>query len=152
MTTPKPRFREQDHTMLVPGKFFNKSPKNTLTSIVGVICPMVFSSFHFLTWNVNFPTPEERHLWDMATGAVTGSGLGGVLLLLILQRLHFILQKLHFRRRQNVLLHVIIFASPSTIYTLASGFLIVESLWQLAFLDPPSYQLLSWSNYWPCIY
>ena len=140
------RFRNKDDSMLVPGNFSNKSPnKDILVPLVAAISPIAFGPIHFLAWNDNFPTPMEQLLWYVSSGVVTFSGLMGVCLLLFFMMLHHISNN----RGLDVLANVMTVAVIPAIHMLASGFLIVESFRQLAYLDPPSFQLALWSNYWP---
>ena len=144
---PEPRFRNTDDSMLVPGNFSNKSPyKSFLVPLAAALSPIVFGPIHFLAWYDTFPTPMEQLLWYVSSAVVTCSGLMGVCLLLFVMMLH---QLSDSNRGLEQLANVITVAVVPAIHMLASGFLIVESFRQLAYLDPPSYQVPSWANYWP---
>ena len=146
---PENRFRTTGDSILVPGNFSNKSPnKAILVPLVAAISPIVFGPIHFLVWNDTFPTPIEQLLWYVSSAVVTGSGPVAVCLLLFFMMLHHLSA---FKSRLDVLANVLTVAVIPALHMLASGFLIVESFRQLAYLDPPSYQLPSWSNYWPRI-
>ena len=148
--SPEYRFRNTERSRLVPGNISNESPnKAILVPLAAAICPMVFGPIHFLVWNDTFPTPIEQRLWYVSSGVVTCSGLVGVCLAFFLMMLDTLLDALlGSNRRLNYLAGFMAAAVPA-IHMLASGFLIVESFRQLAYLDPPSYQIASWAKYWP---
>ena len=147
---PYSRFLLFDH-MLIPGTISNKLP-NEFSSIMTTmaISPILYGLIHFLAWSDQFPTPLERLLWRISSLTVTCSGLvevfsgmsgtwsGGV-----------------FKGRHKTLTYTInmigvfIFVSTPVAHVLASGFLLVESVRQLSFLEDAAYQLPSWSTYWP---
>ena len=134
--------------LLVPGTFSNKSPnRDILVPLVAAISPIVFGPIHFLVWNDTFPTPMEQRLWYVSSAVVTGSGPVGVCLALFFMMLHHISDN----RGLDVFANAMTVAVIPALHMLASGFLIIESFRQLAYLDPPSYQVASWANYWPRI-
>ena len=139
---PEPRF-EQHQSILQPGTLSNKSPSFRL--IVMTICQMVYAPIHFLAWNGNFPTPLERLLWRVSSIVVTCSGLVGFCVLSFLMMLDRLSKS---KLRLDVLADIMVIVIRA-IHGLASCFLIVESLEQLAFLDSTAYELPSWTNYWP---
>ena len=142
---PESRFRNTGQSKLVPGNLNNKSENKTiLVSLAAAISPMIFGPIHFLAWYDTFPTPTERLLWYVSSGVVTCSGLVGLCLVFFVVMLDDLLSN----RGINYLGNFVAAAVP-TIHMLASGFLIVESFRQLAYLDPPSYQVASWAKYWP---
>ena len=137
------RFNNRDR-MLVPGDLNDKSFKEDLSiPITMAISPILYGVVHFLAWNDQFPTPLEQLLWHVSSLVVTCSGLVEVFAILILEWLG---------SRYDFLPELFIFSlavvTPLA-HVLASGFLIVESVRQLLFLDAAAYQLPSWSNYWP---
>ena len=141
------RFRKKEESMLIPGDFSNKSSnKEILVPLTAAIAPIVFGPIHFLAYNDTFPTPMEQLLWYLSSVVVTASGLVGVCLLMFFMMLHHISGS---KGRLDVFANVLSVAVIPAIHMLASGFLIVESFRQLAYLDPPSFQLALWSNYWP---
>ena len=145
---PEPRFRHR-HGLLVPRSFSNESPnKALLVSIAAAITPILYGSIHFLAWNGNFPTPQERLLWRVSSIAVTCSGLVGVSVLFFLMMLDRLSKS---RRGPQVFAGIMAFVIQA-IHVVASGFLIVESFRQLAFLDSTAYEVPSWSNYLPHIW
>ena len=145
---PEPRFR-QYHDILVPGTFSNKSPnKDLLVPIAAAISPILYGPIHFLGWNGNFPTPLERLLWRVSSIVVTCSGLVGFSVLFFFMMLDRLSK---FRLRFYVLADILSIAVIPAIHMLASGFLIVEGLRQLAFLDSTAYEVPSWTNYLPHI-
>ena len=144
---PEPRFRHRD-SLLVPGSFSNEAPnKALLVSIAAVISPILYGSLHFLAWNNNFPTPLERLLWRVSSVVVTCSGLVGVSVLFFLM----MLDRLSESRRGPHVFAGIMAIVIQAIHVVASGFLNIESLRQLAFLDSTAYEVPSWTNYWPHI-
>ena len=146
--SPIDRFRTTGDSMLVPGNFSNKLPYNAfLVPLEAGISPIVFGPIHFLAWNDIFPTPTEQLLWYVSSAVVTGSGPVAFCLLLFFTMLHY----RSGNRAYDILANVISIGVIPAIHMLASGFLIVESFRQLAYLDPPSYQVASWANYWPRI-
>jgi len=108
--------------------------------------PAFYGLVHFLAWSDQFPTPLERLLWRVSSFVVTCSGLAVISVLASSRPLGYLVDNhpglLYFT------LTLVVVVIP-TVHMLASGFLIVESLRQLFFLDPAAYQLPSWSNYWP---
>ena len=113
---------------------------NMYEAIPMVIAPLLYGVPHFLGWNQLFPTPLERQIWRISTCVVTGSGFFFISILLTL-----------YVFVNTSLSNVVGFILTSIVYTVASGFLLGESLRQLFFLDPAAYQLAPWSNYWPHI-
>lgn len=100
---------------------------------------------HFLGWDARFPTEAERLLWRGATLAVTFWGLGmasAVAFIVIVRKL---LGNFTGERRGEALL----VTSAAIPYIITAGYLLVESLRQLLYLEPAAYELPSWSNYWP---
>ena len=144
-------FRKRDR-MLVPGifriDFLNEKISIPLTLC---ICPMIYGLPHFLAWSDQFPTPLERMLWHVSSFVVTCSGLFEIFLAfftwLIVE-----FDTFKFNNRVKNLLAVAGLISGLVVplaHVVASGFLIVESVRQLFFLDDAAYQLPAWSNYWP---
>jgi len=125
--------------------FFSTSPGNGSSylappgmyrAIPLIISPLFYGLPHLLGWYELFPTSLERQIWRISTCVVMGSGLF-VISIRALDALS---------PDAGVALASIALA---IVYTVASGFLLGESLRQLLFLDPAAYQLASWSNYWP---
>ena len=135
--------------MLNPGtfNFRHMAVKGFSKPITVTISPILYGVVHFLAWSNQFPTPLERLLWRVSSLVVTCSGLVEVII--------FILDSLIQDRHGTVpsmiewLASVMFFLVVPSAHVLASGFLIVESVRQLLFLDAAAYQLPSWSNYWP---
>ena len=136
----EPRFRNTGRSNLFPGELSAKSGDKTL--LVMVLSPIVFGPIHFLAWYDTFPTPMEQRLWYVSSTVVTCSGLVGVCLVFFATISDLLLGFNEYLTKfmMNVM---------PAIHMLASGFLIVESFRQLAYLDPPSYQVASWAKYWP---
>ena len=109
------------------------------------ISPMLYGMVHFLAWNEQFPTPLERLLWRVSSFVITCSGLIEVFLSFSGEWVEKRYGTIH--SIDSVILFFV-FVVPLT-HVLASGFLIVESVRQLLFLDDAAYQLPAWSNYWP---
>ena len=140
--------------MLAPGSFRPESQPyidHRWISRSVAISPLLYGLVHFLGWGSNFPTPLERQLWHGCSIVVTFSGLLWVSLSLLTDA--------YFDRLKNywprfililgMIYLLVVFLAIPLAYVLASGFLIIESVRQLFFLDPAAYQLASWSNYWP---
>jgi len=116
--------------------------------IVMVVSPMLYGLIHLLAWNDHFPTTLERRLWRVSSVVVTCSGLVGVTLgYYLIPRIRLCPDTLE--QVIIALLSPFLIMMPALAHVLASGFLIVESIRQLYFLDPAAYHLPSWSNYWP---
>ena len=144
---PEPRFREQQ-SKLVPGNIPNRSPSDALFRLkVTAICQIVYAPIYFLAWNSNFTSSRDQLLWRVSSIVVTCSGLVGVCVL-------FVCIKLNCLSKSRPALHglaLIMVNGIQVIHMLASSTLIVESFWQLGFLDSTAYELPSWTNYWPHI-
>ena len=140
------------HNMLIPGSFGTSWDKES-EWITLTISPIFYGFVHFLAWSDNFPSTLERSLWRASSVVVTSSGLMGALLLQVamfqeqLTEGHKGLIRTMSTQFNNFTAYILFFIPIA--HTLASGFLIGESLRQLFFLDPAAYQLPSWSNYWP---
>ena len=133
--------------MLVPGAGGNKLPNADFsTSVSMAISPVLYGLVHFLAWNDRFPTPLEQLFWRVSSFVVSCSGLMEIFLVLSGEWLEERYKRAHYLII-NMLL-VFAFVVPLA-HVLASGFLIVESVRQLLFLDNAAYQLPAWSNYWP---
>ena len=161
------RFDTRDR-MPVPGYIINKSPNEELFSAVTLaMSPMLYGLIHFLAWSGQFPTPLERRLWRVSSFVVSCSGLVGVFMRLLwtwlvnryIHRITFKgFTKVRVIRAVTVVMAITAITAITAIirfiiiplaHVLASGFLIVESVRQLFFLNDAAYQLPSWSNYWP---
>ncbi|EIN12163.1 hypothetical protein PUNSTDRAFT_130431 [Punctularia strigosozonata HHB-11173 SS5] len=100
---------------------------------------------HFLAWNARFPTAMERLLWRIATVVISSWGMGMALIVATIVVVRMTLGIYTGERRGETRL-VACAAMP---YITMSGYLLIESLRQLFFLEPAAYELPSWSNYWP---
>ena len=136
------------HGMLVPGASRVESPDAdfSLPTFIPILTTL-YGLTHFLAWNEQFPTPMERVLWRISTCAVTCPGLVAVFLIWFRKWLRQRTDFLDFTI--DMFWGSIFFVVVLSAYVLASGFLIVESVRQLLFLDDAAYQLPAWSNYWP---
>ena len=101
-----------------------------------VIAPMLYGLPHFLGWSELFPSSLECQLWRVSAFVATLSGVPFVYLVTL-------------GNQSNRTIGMIGVGLTSIMYIVASGFLLGESLRQLFYLDPATYQLASWSNYWP---
>ena len=123
---------------LLPGTGRNYAHHaNFFVGITAAISPIVYGLVHCLAWSDKFPTPREQSLWRFSSVVITCSGL-------MFTFNGWVLSAIDNGCRTKALAVIIPIA-----HLLASGFLLVESLRQLLFLDPAAYQLPSWSNYWP---
>ena len=141
------RFHSRDG-MLVPGAYRVESPDADFSLPTAIaILPMLYGLAHFLAWNHQFPTPQERVLWRVSTCVVTCPGLVSVFLVWSRKWLgwRFDFRDLTIDTLWGFIFLVVVL--PASV--LASVFLIVESVRQLVFLDDAAYQIPAWSNYWP---
>ena len=116
-------------------------------SAIMALCPIVYGAIHFLAWCHQFPTTLEALLWRVSSVVVTCSGFVGVTVTWCIYRYGTSQAGFVLKLIVTILAFFVLIISIS--HMLASGFLIVESFRQLFFLDPATYQLPSWSNYWP---
>jgi len=133
---------------MIPGAVGRQSGSNRVHELIAVaVSPVLYGVLHFLAWNDHFPTPLERVLWCVSSAVVTFSGIVGIPLGLasgIIGRNSSGFLELIFKGT----FWFIAFLMP-TAHVVSSGFLIVESVRQLFFLEPAAYELPSWTNYWP---
>ena len=143
---PHSRGFYSSNRMLAPGTGNNKLPNGEFfTSMSIAISPILYGLIHFLAWSDQFPTPLERLLWRVSSFVVTCSGLIEVFTILSGTRLEG-----RYERTSIIVNMLVLFAGVVPLaHVVASGFLIVESVRQLLFLDDAAYQLPAWSNYWP---
>ena len=140
-------FTTRNH-MLVPGHIGNKSRNAEFSLLTTMaISPMFYGLVHFLAWSDRFPTPLEQLLWRISSFVVTCSGLIGVFV--VLSSIWVAKRNKDTETSFKWFVMVIYVTITPLAHVLASGFLIVESVRQLFFLDDDAYQLPSWSNYWP---
>ena len=129
--------------MLAPGTSNNRLHNTEFLQRISVaIAPILYGLVHLLAWSDQFPTPLERQLWRISSFVVTCSGLVEVFMVVSAEWLEERCKTLY-----GIILGLILVVSLA--YVLASGFLIVESIRQLFFLDDAAYELPAWSNYWP---
>ena len=140
-------FRENDRR-LMPGTYdSDKAGNASLLLIAMAASPILYGLVHFLAWGDQFPTPMEQLLWRVSSFVVTCSGLLEILVIPIAlwgDKWGGIVGSITHALTTPICIIII----PSA-HVLASGFLIVESVRQLLFLDDAAYQLPAWSNYWP---
>ena len=143
---PLSSFNNRDRMLqLVPGANSIKSSDQDISiPITMAISPILYGLVHFLAWSGRFPTPLERLLWRVSSFVVTCSGLVEIFVAVF-----FACLETWSKTVVPVLVVPIMFLVVPLTYVLGSGFLIVESVRQLSFLDDAAYQLPSWSNYWP---
>jgi hypothetical protein len=137
---------------LFPGTFdtvLSVSGRYVSMSITMAITPILYGLVHFLARDDQFPTPLERVLWRVSSFVITFSGLVEVPALFgmnYLEDSEIACGFLFFIPMAYVV------GIVSLAHILASGFLIVESFRQLAFLDSAVYQVALWSKYWPHLF
>ena len=142
-----PRFSSfiNRNRMLFAGAYGNRSPNGKVSILITMaISPILYGLVHFLAWSNQFPTPLERLVWRVSSFVVTCSGLVEISMILFSLWLQVGDNTVTFL----IFALVVTFVVP-LVHVLGSGFLIVESVRQLSFLDDAAYQLPSWSNYWP---
>ena len=141
--------------MSAPGSIKSKSYPGALYDHIAIaLSPILYGVVHFLVWSDKFPTPLEHLFWRISSVVVTCSGLVWVLLAFSLRQLEVSHAKLESgcAKFMNLMVLIPVGLMVQTIpiaYIVSSGFLVVESLRQLFYLDPAVYQLAPWSNYWP---
>lgn len=106
---------------------------------------LIYGLPHFLAWNARFPTPLEQRLWRVATVAVTLWGTAMALVVALIVIIRLLMNDFTGERRGEALL----VACAASLYIITAGYLLVESMRQLFYLEPAAYVLPSWSNYWP---
>ena len=138
-------FYSRDRT-LAPGTGGNKSSTESFSVSMSIaVSPILYGLVHFLAWSDQFPTPLEQQIWRVSSFVVSCSGLVEVFLLLSGGWLGE-----RYGNADFIAIGVVFFGLVVPLaHVLASGFLIVESVRQLLFLDDAAYQLPAWSNYWP---
>jgi hypothetical protein len=128
----------------VHGIHSSKSNEDVFLFITLAIYPIVYGLVHFLALAEQFPTYLERVFWLVSSVVITCSGLVWVSA--------FIYLNLRSDAEDSGIILDILKGFVAGIvplaHILASGFIIVESFRQLAFLDPATYQLPLWSKYW----
>jgi len=157
---PERRFLQ--HTPnVIPGAFRRESASDGVYMLIAVaVSPALYGVIHFLAWNDHFPTSLEHVLWRVSSVMVTCSGIVWIPLTGVIGYWYFIRSNMLNRMsvgpgtmsvgRRRIPGSTICILSPALMaHVMASGFLIVESLRQLFFLEPAAYQLPSWTNYWP---
>ena len=139
------------HTwMSAPGSFRPESQPNIGYQWISVaVAPILYGTVHFLGWDGNFPTPLERLVWHASSVVVTFSGLLWISLSFLAHGYFDQLKNYWARFILGVVFVLLVLAVIPLAYVIASGFLVIESIRQLFFLDLAAYQLASWSNYWP---
>ena len=132
------------HRFLIPGAVYDEESTGIVPFLITMaVSPVFYGLVHLLAWSDQFPTPLERQLWHVSTVVVTCSGLVEVFFI----RLSRSRSSERYKTFGNIVV-VLIFVVPLA-HVLASGFLIIESVRQLLFLDDAAYELPAWSNYWP---
>ena len=141
--------------MSAPGSIKSKSHPGALYDYIAIaFSPILYGVVHFLVWSDKFPTPLEHLFWRISSVVVTCSGLVWVLLAFGLRQLEdsYARSESGCGKFMNLMVLVPVGLMVQTIpiaYIVSSGFLVVESLRQLFYLDPAVYQVAPWSNYWP---
>ena len=152
-------FKDRDR-VLFPGDISGQA--GTFYSIVVsvAISPILYGLVHFLAWSDQFPTPLERRLWLASSFVVSCSGFVGVFVTLPWARLKVTYDRISrtpgFLSQVAMVFQLVVITMITMVmwliiilaHVLASGFLIVESVRQLYFLNDAAYQLPSWST-WP---
>ena len=134
------------NSMLPPGDGCFGKHVNNPSLATTAISPLFYGLIHFLAWSDQFPTPLEQLLWRVSSFVVTCSGFVVVFVMLSADWLGGRYDP--YRGPINVIALFVCVGTPLA-HILASGFLLVESVRQLFFLNGAAYQLPSWSNYWP---
>ena len=128
--------------MLAPGTSNNRLHNTEFLQRISVaIAPILYGLVHLLAWSDQFPTPLEQQLWHVSSFVVTCSGLVEVFFMVLSDK--------WLDKRYRILdgIVIVLMLVVPLAHVLASGFLIVESVRQLSFLDDAAYQLPAWSNY-----
>jgi len=128
---------------MIPGALGRKSSNDGGYEVIAIaVSPVLYGVIHFLAWNDHFTSPLARVLWRVSSVVVTCSGIVGIVLSLVSNV---------FSGAMFVSMAIFAVYLIPTAHVVSSGFLIVESVRQLFFLEPAAYQLPSWTNYWPHI-
>ena len=138
-----PRSRFSRHKPNMIADVWRMSTKFEGIQFAVAFCPALYGVIHFLAWNDHFPSHLERVLWRVSTVVVTFSGILEMQLGVVL------IPGIDSPRRIFVGVIVFILCLTPTAHIVSSGFLIVESVRQVFFLEPAAYQLPSWTDYWP---
>jgi hypothetical protein len=144
---PRPAFFTNRGRMLHPGTLVNTSSSAGGERITMAISPIVYGLVHFLAWDDQFPTLLERLLWRLSSFLVTISGLVEISAVSFIELVHD--SDIVCGSVIAYLMVFMVVVIVPLVHILASGFLIVESFRQLAFLDSAAYRLPSWSIPWP---
>ncbi|EIN12215.1 hypothetical protein PUNSTDRAFT_130485 [Punctularia strigosozonata HHB-11173 SS5] len=115
------------------------------SNVSAVVLALTYGVPHFLGWNAQFPTATERVLWRISTVVISSWGTAMALTVATIVAVRLALGNFTGERRGETRL----VACAAVPYIAMSGYLLVESLRQLLFLEPAAYELPSWSNYWP---
>ncbi|KAI4265644.1 MAG: hypothetical protein L6R38_009271, partial [Xanthoria sp. 2 TBL-2021] len=140
------------------------------------IAGALYGALHLVAWSAPFPSPLEELLWRIAATSVTCTGFVFALLVVIVKT-EYCKQSLSdlidlFARKPlvccdqvekiDVYIGVIALGlgsciillcvlASSILYLASRGFLVVESLRNVAFLPPASFKTPVWSTYFPHI-
>jgi hypothetical protein len=158
LPTPEARpecpFRLRDFSS-TPGSWSIKSISHGFSELMTlVISPILYGLIHLLAWSGQFPTPLEHLFWRISSLVIMFSGLAIVTSAIVSKSVDdgtpqgTTIRSMTTNGIDSILI-VLIFHIIPLAHVLASGFLVVESLRQLYFLEPAVYQLPPWSNYWP---
>ena len=132
---------------LIPGTFWNKSPRDDrrFSAIITLtFSTLLYGAFHLLALVGRFPSRMEWLLWLVSSVVLAGSGLGGSVLSMLIDRLDAKEKISH----SNLMASMCLITMPIA-HLLASGYLTIESSRQLYFLHPAAYQLPNWTEYLP---
>ena len=127
-------------------------PNGLYDGIPSIVAPIFYGLPHFLGWSKLFPTPLENLIWRISTCVVTASGCFLMSALMITPDPKQSDPKQPDPKQSSPkqsLTYGLLVLIISIVYVAASGFLLGESLRQLFFLEPATYQLATWSSYWP---
>ncbi|KLO05219.1 hypothetical protein SCHPADRAFT_839666 [Schizopora paradoxa] len=121
-----------------------------LDYIVSSCIPLLYGLVHFLALSAQFPTSTERNLWRIGSVVIMSSGVLAVtseIIVDVTERASWTRESLRkaVRRVSDLVWNIIIPA----IYTICSGYLLVESIRQLWYLPHDAYVVASWTYYIP---
>ncbi|KAL8849148.1 MAG: hypothetical protein Q9221_005871 [Calogaya cf. arnoldii] len=133
------------------------------------IAGALYGALHLVAWSAPFPSPLEQLLWRIAATSVAGTGITFALLAVINKKGHNIAMQMQVEIENRPRITMIRQYSAaialgvascvilpcvlplSILYLASRGFLIVESLINVAFLPSASFKMPEWPTYFPHI-
>ncbi|KLO05221.1 hypothetical protein SCHPADRAFT_839669 [Schizopora paradoxa] len=146
-----PKFEELLHNWGF-STFKNRFRERFTDLIVTSIVPFIYGFLHFLALQAQYPNSVERSLWRIASVVVMTSGVCAAATDLIRFDIIKINERFAIGRSQRFIAsccYVTLYRIIPFVYTICSGYLLVESVRQLWYLPAEAYIVASWSYYIP---